>query len=188
MKFIKTEIEGVVLIEPDIYRDDRGYFTETFSQRAFEDNVCRTAFVQDNQSRSRRGVVRGLHYQLPPMAQSKLVRVVSGAVLDVAVDIRQGSPTFGRYVARELSGDNHLQLFVPRGFAHGFVCLSDEAVVIYKCDNYYSPAHEASILWNDPQIDVDWGIALAEAVVSGKDTASPSLGSAKLFDYAEKLY
>lgn len=188
MKFIETEIDGVIVVEPDVYRDDRGYFTETFSHREFEKNVCRTVFVQDNQSFSRYGVVRALHYQLPPVAQSKLVRVVEGAILDVAVDIRLGSPTFGKYVARELSGTNHRQLFVPRGFAHGFLCLTEKAIVAYKCDNYYSPGHEAAIVWNDPDLAIGWGIDESEAVVSDKDGKAPFLKDARLFDYSEKLY
>lgn len=183
MKFIDTEIEGVFVIEPDIYRDGRGYLMETFSQREFEEKVCRTAFVQENQSFSRRGVVRGLHYQLPPMAQAKLVRAVEGRILDVAVDIRRDSPTFGRYVARELSGENRLQLFVPRGFAHGFVCLSESAAVAYKCDNYYSPQHEAAIAWDDPQLGIEWGVGATEAVLSDKDRNSPPLRDVRLFDF-----
>ena len=136
MEVIKTEIDGVVIIEPRIFKDDRGYFYESFSQREFEEKVCRTTFVQDNQSKSSYGVVRGLHFQKPPYSQSKLVRCIKGAVLDVAVDIRKGSPTFGKYVAVELTEDNHRQFFVPRGFAHGFAVLSEEAVFQYKCDNF----------------------------------------------------
>ena len=139
MNFMKTGIEGVVIIEPKLFNDARGYFFESFSQREFDEAVRRVRFVQDNESRSSRGVVRGLHFQKPPFAQSKLVRVISGAVLDVAVDIRRGSPTFGRHVAVELSGENHRQVFIPRGFAHGFSVLTESVVFQYKCDNYYSP-------------------------------------------------
>ena len=138
MEVIKTEIDGVVIIEPRIFKDDRGYFYESFSQREFEEKVCRTTFVQDNQSKSSYGVLRGLHFQKPPYCQSKLVRCIKGAVLDVAVDIRKGSPTFGKYVAVELSEENHRQFFVPRGFAHGFAVLTPEAVFQYKCDNFYN--------------------------------------------------
>ena len=144
MEIIETDIAGVVILEPRLFRDARGYFFESFSQRVFEERVCRTKFVQDNESRSSYGVLRGLHFQKPPHAQSKLVRVISGAVLDVAVDIRRGSPTFGRHVAVELSGENHRQLFIPRGFAHGFAVLSEEVVFQYKCDNYYAPQSEGA--------------------------------------------
>ena len=145
MNFIKTGIEGVVIIEPKLFNDARGYFFESFSQREFDEAVRRVRFVQDNESRSSRGVVRGLHFQKPPFAQSKLVRVISGAVLDVAVDIRRGSPTFGRHVAVELSGENHRQVFIPRGFAHGFSVLTESVVFQYKCDNYYSPESEGAL-------------------------------------------
>ena len=139
MEIIKTNIEGVVIIEPRIFKDDRGYFFESFSQREFEEKVCKTTFVQDNESKSSYGVLRGLHFQKPPFAQSKLVRVIKGAVLDVAVDIRKDSPTFGQYVSVELTGENHRQFFIPRGFAHGFSVLSEEVIFQYKCDNFYSP-------------------------------------------------
>lgn len=142
MNVIETTIPGVVIIEPRLFEDARGYFFESFSQREFEEKVCRTVFVQDNESKSSYGVLRGLHFQKPPYAQSKLVRVVKGAVLDVAVDIRRGSPTFGQHVAVELTGENHRQFFVPRGFAHGFAVLTDEVVFQYKCDNFYAPASE----------------------------------------------
>ena len=158
MEVIKTDIEGVVIIEPRIFKDDRGYFYESFSQREFEEKVCRTTFVQDNQSKSSYGVVRGLHFQKPPYSQSKLVRCIKGAVLDVAVDIRKGSPTFGKYVAVELTEDNHRQFFVPRGFAHGFAVLSEEAVFQYKCDNFYNKESEGSVAWNDQELAIDWRI------------------------------
>lgn len=189
MNIIKTEIEGLVIVEPRIFRDDRGYFYESFSQREFEENVCRTTFVQDNQSMSSYGVVRGLHFQKPPYCQSKLVRCIKGAVLDVAVDIRKGSPTFGKYVAVELTEDNHRQFFVPRGFAHGFAVLSEVAVFQYKCDNYYNKESEGAIAWNDEQIAVDWRLPSEKVVLSEKDKLSKPLAEAEfLFDYNEKLY
>lgn len=189
MNIIKTEIEGLVIVEPRIFRDDRGYFNESFSQREFEENVCRTTFVQDNQSMSSYGVVRGLHFQKPPYCQSKLVRCIKGAVLDVAVDIRKGSPTFGKYVAVELTEDNHRQFFVPRGFAHGFAVLSEVAVFQYKCDNYYNKESEGAIAWNDEQIAVDWRLPSEKVILSEKDKLSKPLAEAEfLFDYNEKLY
>lgn len=172
---IDTEIEDVKILEPRIFNDSRGYFFESFSQREFEEKVCRTVFVQDNESRSVAGVVRGLHFQKPPYTQAKLVRVIRGAVLDVAVDIRKGSPTFGKHVAVELTADNHRQLFVPRGFAHGFAVLSDEVVFQYKCDNYYAPQSEGGILWNDPALNIDWRIPSDQVILSEKDTKHPLL-------------
>ena len=189
MEVIKTEIEGVVIIEPRIFKDDRGYFYESFSQREFEEKVCRTTFVQDNQSKSSYGVLRGLHFQKPPYCQSKLVRCIKGAVLDVAVDIRKGSPTFGKYVAVELSEDNHRQFFVPRGFAHGFAVLTPEAVFQYKCDNFYNKESEGSVAWNDPQLAIDWKIPADKVLLSEKDKQSKNIADAEyLFDYNEKLY
>lgn len=188
MNVIKTDIEGVVILEPRVFADDRGCFFESFSQQWFAENVCDTVFVQDNESHSRHGVVRALHFQLPPNAQSKLVRVVRGRVLDVAVDIRRGSPTFGRHVAVELSDENRRQLFIPRGFAHGFAVLSDEAVFQYKCDNYYAPQSEGSIMFDDPALGIDWHIARQDMVLSAKDLQSPMFADAVLFDYNEKLY
>lgn len=189
MEVIKTEIEGVVIIEPLIFKDDRGYFYESFSQREFEEKVCRTVFVQDNQSKSSYGVLRGLHFQKPPYCQSKLVRCIKGAVLDVAVDIRKGSPTFGKYVAVELTEDNHRQFFVPRGFAHGFAVLSKEAVFQYKCDNFYCKESEGSVAWNDPQLAIDWRIPADKVLLSDKDRLSKNIANADyLFDYNEKLY
>lgn len=189
MNIIKTEIEGLVIVEPRVFRDDRGYFYESFSQREFEEEVCRTTFVQDNQSMSSYGVVRGLHFQKPPFCQSKLVRCIKGAVLDVAVDIRKGSPTFGKYVAVELTEDNHRQFFVPRGFAHGFAVLSEVAVFQYKCDNYYNKESEGAIAWNDEQIAVDWRLPSEKVILSEKDKLSKPLAEAEyLFDYNEKLY
>lgn len=175
MEIIKTNIEGVVIIEPRIFKDDRGYFFESFSQREFEEKVCKTTFVQDNESKSSYGVLRGLHFQKPPFAQSKLVRVIKGAVLDVAVDIRKGSPTFGQYVSVELTGENHRQFFIPRGFAHGFSVLSEEVIFQYKCDNFYSPQSEGAIAWNDPDLNIDWRIPAEKVVLSEKDSKHPRL-------------
>lgn len=175
MEIIKTNIEGVVIIEPRIFKDDRGYFFESFSQREFEEKVCKTTFVQDNESKSNYGVLRGLHFQKPPFAQSKLVRVIKGAVLDVAVDIRKGSPTFGQYVSVELTGENHRQFFIPRGFAHGFSVLSEEVIFQYKCDNFYSPQSEGAIAWNDPDLNIDWRIPAEKVVLSEKDSKHPRL-------------
>ena len=189
MEVIKTDIEGVVIIEPRIFKDDRGYFYESFSQREFEEKVCRTTFVQDNQSKSSYGVLRGLHFQKPPYCQSKLVRCIKGTVLDVAVDIRKGSPTFGKYVAVELSEENHRQFFVPRGFAHGFAVLTPEAVFQYKCDNFYNKESEGSIAWNDPQLGIDWRIPADKVLLSEKDKLSKNIADADyLFDYNENLY
>lgn len=189
MEVIKTDIDGVVIIEPRIFNDERGYFYESFSQREFEEKVCRITFVQDNQSKSSYGVVRGLHFQKPPYSQSKLVRCIRGRVLDVAVDIRKGSPTFGRHVAVELTEDNHRQFFVPRGFAHGFAVLSDEAVFQYKCDNFYCKESEGAVAWNDPELSIDWRIPADKVILSEKDKLSKNVADADfLFDYNEKLY
>ena len=189
MNFMKTGIEGVVIIEPKLFNDARGYFFESFSQREFDEAVRRVRFVQDNESRSSRGVVRGLHFQKPPFAQSKLVRVISGAVLDVAVDIRRGSPTFGRHVAVELSGENHRQVFIPRGFAHGFSVLTESVVFQYKCDNYYSPESEGALAWDDPDLGIDWKIAPSDVILSEKDRCQSRLRDAEwLFDYNVNLY
>lgn len=167
---IDTEIEGVKIIEPRLFGDARGYFFESFSQKEFEEKVCKTTFVQDNESKSIAGVVRGLHYQKPPFTQSKLVRVVKGSVLDVAVDIRKGSPTYGQHVAVELTEDNHRQFFVPRGFAHGFAVLSDIAVFQYKCDNFYHPEADGGISIVDDSLGIDWKIDAGKALLSEKDT------------------
>lgn len=190
MEIIKTDIEGVVIIEPRLFRDDRGYFFESFAERDFCERVCATHFVQDNESKSSYGVLRGLHFQKPPHAQSKLVRVIKGRVLDVAVDIRRGSPTFGHYVAVELTEENHRQFFIPRGFAHGFSVLSEEAVFQYKCDNYYAPQSEGALAWDDPELGIDWRIPADKIVLSEKDRHHPRLNDADawLFDYNEKLY
>lgn len=190
MRVIKTDIEGVYILEPEIFGDNRGYFFESYNAKRFKEATgLDVVFVQDNESRSSEGVVRGLHFQLPPYAQSKLVRVVAGAILDVAVDIRRGSPTFGKYVAVELSGDNHRQLFIPRGFAHGFRVLRGDAILQYKCDNMYAPQSEGSILWNDPALNIDWGISANRAILSAKDTTAPTLELCDtLFDYKTDYY
>lgn len=185
MNVIKTDIPDVVIVEPKIFGDQRGYFFESYSERQFNAAVREVSFVQDNQSRSSYGVVRGLHFQKPPYAQSKLVRVVKGCIRDVAVDIREGSPTFGKYVAVDLSEDNQRQLFIPRGFAHGFAVLSEEAIVQYKCDNYYAPEYEGAIAWNDPQLAIDWGVPADKVVLSEKDARHPELNEAGfLFNYS----
>lgn len=175
MNVIETGIDGLVIIEPRIFRDPRGYFFESFSQREFSKKVSPVDFVQDNESRSSYGVLRGLHFQKPPFAQAKLVRVIKGRVLDVAVDLRTGSPTYGRYEAVELSEDNHRQFFIPRGFAHGFCVLSDEAVFQYKCDNYYAPQSEGAVIWNDPDLAIDWMIPAEDVILSDKDRKHPYL-------------
>lgn len=189
MKVIKTPIEGVVIIEPTIFGDERGYFFESFSQREFAEQVRPVNFVQDNESKSKYGVVRGLHFQKGADAQSKLVRVVEGRVLDVAVDIRKGSPTFGQHVAVELSAENKRQFFVPRGFAHGFAVLSESATFQYKCDNYYAPQSEGAVAWDDPALGIDWQIPAEEVILSAKDAHHPTLAEAKeLFDYNTDYY
>ena len=189
MKVIKTSIEDVVIIEPDVFGDARGYFFESYSQKRFDEQVRPVKFVQDNESKSRYGVLRGLHFQKGKDAQSKLVRVVKGRVLDVAVDIRRASPTFGKYVAVELSEDNHRQLFIPRGFAHGFSVLSEEAVFQYKCDNLYAPQSEGAIAWNDPEIGIDWGLKAEDILLSAKDAAHPLLSEVEeMFDYNVDYY
>ena len=175
MEVIKTAIEGVFIIEPRLFKDDRGYFFESFSQREFNEKVRKVNFVQDNESKSSYGVLRGLHFQKPPYAQSKLVRVIKGAVLDVAVDIRKGSPTFGKYVSVELTEDNHRQFFIPRGFAHGFSVLTGEVIFQYKCDNFYAFQYEGGIAWDDPDLGIDWRIPANRVLLSGKDRLHPVL-------------
>ena len=181
MNIITTEIEGIVILEPEVLGDERGYFFESFSQREFEEKVCKTTFVQDNESSSQYGVLRGLHFQRPPHTQAKLVRVVKGKVLDIAVDIRKGSPTFGKHVSVELSGENKRQLFIPRGFAHGFAVMSDEVVFQYKCDDYYAPHTEGGILWNDPALGIDWKLPAEDLILSEKDKKNILLKELKLF-------
>lgn len=190
MKLIHTDIEGVFIIEPQIFEDSRGYFFESFNHSKFAALTgIDTEFVQDNESRSKQGVVRGLHFQLAPYAQSKLVRVTEGEILDIAVDLRRGSHTFGHHVGVVLSADNHRQLFIPRGFAHGFVVRRGDAVVDYKCDNPYTPAAERAIRWNDPTLNIDFGIAAQQAILSAKDAANPLLTQCdELFDYNIDYY
>lgn len=189
MRVLSTLIDGVVLIKPEVFKDARGYFFESYSQREFDEKVRPVHFVQDNESSSCRGVLRGLHFQKGADAQSKLVRVVQGRVLDVAVDIRRGSPSFGKYVSVELSADNYLQLFIPRGFAHGFSVLSQAAVFQYKCDNFYAPQSEGAIAWDDPAIGIDWRLTPAEILLSEKDRSHPRLQDAlELFDYSCDYY
>ena len=189
MEVIKTDIEGVVIIEPRIFADSRGYFFESYSKKEFDEKVRPVDFVQDNESCSSYGVMRGLHFQAPPFTQSKLVRCVKGRVLDVAVDIRKGSPTYGRHVAVELSEDNHRQFFVPRGFAHGFAVLSDTAVFQYKCDNYYAPQVDGGISILDTSLGIDWLIDPDKAILSEKDMRHPMLSDFDSpFDYHTDLY
>mgnify|MGYP001775299507 FL=1 len=189
MNIIKTEIDGVVIIEPRLFKDDRGYFFESYSEKNFNAQVREIKFVQDNESKSSYGVLRGLHFQKPPHAQSKLVRVIKGAVLDVAVDIRKGSPTFGKHVAVELTEDNHRQFFIPRGFAHGFSVLTPEVIFQYKCDNFYAPQSEGALAWDDPDLGIDWRIPSDKIILSEKDRHHPRLKDAEwLFDYNEQLY
>lgn len=189
MEVIKTAIEGVVIIEPRIFKDARGYFFESFSQREFEEKVGKINFVQDNESMSSYGVMRGLHFQRPPYTQSKLVRCVKGAVLDVAVDICKGSPTYGQHVAVELTEENHRQFFVPRGFAHGFAVLSETAIFQYKCDNFYHPEADGGISILDNSLGIDWRIPTEHAILSEKDTKHPLLKDFDSpFDYHVSLY
>ena len=192
MEVVKTDIPGLVILEPRVFNDARGYFFESFSQREFDEKAShlvvnaskdgrrspqyeydRIQFVQDNESRSKRGVLRGLHFQQPPYAQTKLVRVAVGCVLDVAVDIRRGSPTYGKYVAVELSSDNHRALLLPRGMAHGFAVLSDDVIFQYKCDNFYAPSSEGAIAWNDPDLSIDWRLDAGSVILSEKDSHHP---------------
>lgn len=176
MKIKETHIKGLLVIEPDVFGDARGYFMESFSERKFAAHTgIDVKFVQDNESRSSYGVVRGLHFQRAPHAQAKLVRVVSGRALDVAVDLREGSETYGKHFSIELSGENHLQVFIPKGFAHGFAALSEEVVFQYKCDEYYAPDSEAAIIWNDPDLNIDWRLPAEDVLVSDKDKNHPKL-------------
>ena len=189
MNVISTSLEGVVILEPRVFEDARGYFFESFSQREFDEKVRPIRFVQDNESRSTRGVMRGIHYQRMPHTQSKLVRCTQGCVVDVAVDIRHGSPTFGQHVAVELSAENHRQLFIPRGFAHGFAVLSDIAVFEYKCDNFYAPESDAGISLLDERLDIDWRMPVADALLSEKDLPHPLFDEAPAdFHIDDRLY
>lgn len=189
MNVIQTEIPDVVIVEPKIFCDERGYFLESWSQKDFDEKVRPIKFVQDNESKSCYGVLRGLHFQKGKYVQSKLVRVVRGRVLDVAVDIRKGSPTFGKYVSVELTAENHRQFFVPRGFAHGFVVLSEEAVFQYKCDNFYAPQAEGALAWDDLDIGINWRVPADKIILSEKDKRHPRLTeSIELFDYRIDYY
>lgn len=177
MNYIKTEIDGPVILEPLVFGDERGYFFESFREDDFKANVADVDFVQDNESWSaRRGVLRGLHFQMGDRAQAKLVRVVRGRVQDVAVDIREGSPTYGKYISVELSAENHRMLYIPRGFAHGYAVLEDDTVFQYKCDSYYAPGFEGAIRWNDPTLGVKWMLEEGEVILSAKDRTAPLLG------------
>jgi len=190
VNFIRTEIEDIIIIEPDVYGDERGYFMETFRMDKLEEFLgYKIKFCQDNESKSSLGVLRGLHYQLHPAAQTKLVRVISGRVLDVAVDIREGSPTFGKHVSVELSGNNKRQLLIPRGFAHGFVVLEDETIFAYKVDNYYSPENDRGIAFNDVELGIDWKIDTEKLKLSNKDKLQPTLAETRdIFKYGVDYY
>lgn len=182
MLFTEQNIKGVWVIEPKVFNDARGYFMESYKKELFEKHIGKTTFIQDNESRSAHGVLRGLHYQIGEHSQAKLVRALQGTVLDVVVDLRKSSPTFGQHIAIELSDENKKQLFVPRGFAHGFLVLSETAIFSYKVDNTYSPAHEASLLWSDPKLGIDWRIKNEELILSEKDKSGKILDEAILFD------
>ena len=182
MEYKKTTIEGVYIIEPKVFNDARGYFFEAWKKEEFEEHIRKVEFVQDNESKSSYGVLRGLHYQKGDCSQAKLVRVIKGKVLDVAVDIRKSSPTFGKYVMVELSDENKRQFFIPRGFAHGFLVLSDEAIFTYKVDNAYAPQADAGIRWNDPDINIQWPIDPAQVQTSEKDLKQPFLKDAEVFE------
>ncbi len=189
MTFTRTSIPDVIMIDPVVHGDERGYFVETFRADKLEAFLgFKVNFCQDNESKSSKGVLRGLHYQLPPFAQTKLVRVIEGKVLDVAVDIRKGSPTFGKHVAVELTSENKRQLFVPRGFAHGFVVLSETATFAYKVDSFYSPECDRGIAFDDEAIGIDWQLEKEKLQLSDKDTLQPLLAQAELFDFGENLY
>ena len=182
MTYTETKLKGVWIIEPKVFQDERGYFFESWNEADFNALIGKTTFVQDNESRSSYGVLRGLHYQKGDKAQAKLVRVIKGKVLDVAVDLRKSSPTFGQYVAEELSEENKKQLFIPRGFAHGFVVLSPEAIFTYKVDNHYAPESEAGLIWNDATVGVEWGIDASDIIINKKDLNASTLAEAELFD------
>jgi len=173
MKFVNTPIEGLVIIEPTVFEDDRGCFSESYNKKKFEKAIGNVSFVQDNESKSSRGVLRGLHFQKPPYAQAKLVRCIKGRVLDIAVDIRDGSDTYGEHITVELSGENKKQVFIPRGFAHGFLVLSNTAIISYKIDNSYAPAHDAGIRWDDSMLNIQWGVNERDVLVSEKDANLP---------------
>lgn len=185
LNVISTKLAGVKILEPKIFGDSRGYFFESWNQQRYKEAGIDGDFIQDNESSSHFGVLRGLHYQVAPYTQSKLVRVIQGAVLDVVVDIRRGSPTFGGHLAIELNSENKRQLFVPRGFAHGFVVLSEKTIFTYKCDNQYMPSHERGIAFDDPALEIDWQIATEQLILSAKDQKNPSLAEAELCDNEE---
>lgn len=191
MRVEKTKLDGLFIVHPQVFGDERGWFMESFNQQRFESvfeglNLPVPNFVQDNHSKSSRGVLRGLHYQLPPKAQGKLVRVVQGKVWDVAVDIRKGSPTFGQWVGEELSADNHKQLWIPPGFAHGFITLSDTAEFLYKTTDYYSPEHERAIRWDDPQLAIAWPLCTTDIQISAKDQQALAFSQAEVFENVER--
>lgn len=189
MNFIRTDIPDVILCNPTIFQDDRGYFFETFRKDLLTEFLgFNVNFCQDNESRSSFGVLRGLHYQLPPYTQTKLIRVIEGEILDVAVDLRRGSSYFGKSVEVKLNSEKKNQLFVPRGFAHGFIVLSEVAVVAYKCDNYYSPLFDRGLRYNDPSLNVNWGKSYSNLILSEKDRKLPLLSEAEVFEYPEDLY
>ena len=188
MEIIATDIPEVKIIVPKIFGDDRGYFFESWNEEKYAAAGITANWIQDNESRSRFGVLRGLHFQAAPYTQAKLVRVIEGAVLDVALDIRRGSPTFGKHVAIELSSDNKYQLYIPRGFAHGFAVLSDEVIFAYKCDNTYMPSHERGIAFDDPELGIDWRVSVDKFILSAKDTVNPRLRDAQVFDWNTKEY
>lgn len=187
MQVIETSFPEVLLFEPKVFGDERGWFFESFRHDVFDRHAGHHRFVQDNESFSRYGVIRGLHYQKPPHVQGKLVRVIQGSVLDVAVDIRKGSPTFGRHTAQLLTDQNHRIMWIPPGFAHGFAVLSETVLFVYKCDNYYAPSHDAGIRWNDPQIGIDWGIAESEVSLSEKDRLQPLLHETEGIDLSLQI-
>ena len=182
MKIIETGIKDLIVLEPRVFKDDRGYFLETYNTSSWPESIAKMPFVQDNEAFSTFGVLRGLHYQLPPFAQAKLVRVVTGKVLDVVVDIRPASETYGQTFAQLLSEENKIQMYVPRGFAHGYVVLSETAIFSYKCDNYFSKEHEAGVFYNDPQLNIDWQIELKKSELSDKDTCWPNFGEHQIFE------
>lgn len=179
MPFSKTDLPGLVVFDPAVYGDSRGYFFESYNEKVFSEAGIHTRFVQDNQSRSAYGVIRGLHYQLDPYAQTKLVRVLSGSILDIVVDLRKGSPSYGKLLSIELSAQNKKQLLIPKGFAHGFSVLSETAEVLYKCDSFYHKESEAGIIYNDPSLDIDWKIPAAEMIISEKDLKNPLFANCK---------
>jgi dTDP-4-dehydrorhamnose 3,5-epimerase len=180
MEIVNTGFEGLVIIEPRVYEDSRGYFFESFNLESFIEAGINFSPVQDNESKSSKGVIRGLHYQLNPVAQAKLIRVIQGKIFDVAVDLRSGSPTFGKWLGIELDSDSKKQLFIPRGFAHGFSVLSPSAIILYKCDNFYSPEHERGILYNDPKLAIDWKVDTASEIVSRKDLSNPLFSDSEM--------